>query len=418
TPDHRVDQWERRYMICEDKLLHPLVRYDAGTMTNDDLVTLVFGKVLSSIFASVGIITNFISIIVLCKPKMRSSTNTYLRAIAVADLLFCIAHFPMSLRMYEQFSRSYGFMIAYVVFCWFHDLCSSIVAWLTTAFTIERFIVIRYPMVVKKFIKTSTANWIALTILVICCAVTSGNYAQFMICIYPFFQKNATFRSLNLPTCGNDSDQRAFTMQKRNNTDEKYWEPFYTSFSIFVPLILLMIFNAFLIKILFTRKVTSYTSTSHSTIRDMNSQWSSTAPNNELVSIVSSNKFTQEGMLQKPICLRFKRGPNDSLIRASGSKNIDSSKQSIRRTGSGPMIRQNTEKNRITLMLILIVISFMLLNVPSGLALVYKPWNINASIIYFLNIVNATLNFFFYSFFSLRFRRTFVQTFAPCHRGK
>lgn len=48
----------------------------------------------------VGLVGNFATIVVLTRRRMRSSTNVYLTALAVSDLLYLLAVFLLSLQHY------------------------------------------------------------------------------------------------------------------------------------------------------------------------------------------------------------------------------------------------------------------------------------------------------------------------------
>lgn len=58
-------------------------------------------RVLTPIVVFIGIIGNLITIAVLSQRRMKSSTNTYLTALAVSDLLYLICFFLLSLQHYS-----------------------------------------------------------------------------------------------------------------------------------------------------------------------------------------------------------------------------------------------------------------------------------------------------------------------------
>jgi len=63
---------------------------------------LLVQKVLMPLIVLVGCVGNTINITVLTRPSMRSSTNCYLTALAVCDMLYLIFAFTMSLKHYTQ----------------------------------------------------------------------------------------------------------------------------------------------------------------------------------------------------------------------------------------------------------------------------------------------------------------------------
>ena len=98
-------------------------------------------------------------------------------------------------------------------------------------------------------------------------------------------------------------------------------------------------------------------------------------------------------------------------------------------------IRQQREQHKITMMLIVVVIVFLVCQIPQAVANIYLGYvyskygdqmpmtmryraRILGSILNFLVIVNASINFVLYSSFSKKFRRTFRILFCRCCRDK
>jgi len=75
-----------------------------------------FQRILVPCVVLIGIIGNFISVIVLTRRRMRCSTNVYLTALAVTDIIYLLFVFILSLQhypnmhhsRYELYWRSYG----------------------------------------------------------------------------------------------------------------------------------------------------------------------------------------------------------------------------------------------------------------------------------------------------------------------
>lgn len=75
----------------------------------------------------VGLVGNAATIVVLTRRRMRSSTNVYLTALAVSDLLYLIAVFLLSLQHYPG-SMGAGFSLYWQMwpFClWLADSMSE-----------------------------------------------------------------------------------------------------------------------------------------------------------------------------------------------------------------------------------------------------------------------------------------------------
>lgn len=61
----------------------------------------------------VGIFTNFLNLIVLNSPGMRTKTNNFLAAMALADLFFFLTIFPLSLSGHESLINSVDYIKFY-----------------------------------------------------------------------------------------------------------------------------------------------------------------------------------------------------------------------------------------------------------------------------------------------------------------
>lgn len=84
-------------------------------------------RVLVPLVVGIGVLGNVVTIVVLTRRRMRSSTNVYLTALAVSDLLYLVFVFTLSLKHYPNTHESsfrwywhyYGFGT------WFTDATSK-----------------------------------------------------------------------------------------------------------------------------------------------------------------------------------------------------------------------------------------------------------------------------------------------------
>jgi len=108
----------------------------------------VVQRVLSPIIIAVGILANFLTVVVLTRSTMtRSSTNVYLTALAVYDAVYLALAFTMTWVHYGTVRT----MAWYIRYSWpvgrpLIDSASNTAVWLIVSFTVERFIGVRFPM--------------------------------------------------------------------------------------------------------------------------------------------------------------------------------------------------------------------------------------------------------------------------------
>ena len=98
-------------------------------------------RVLVPIIMIIGIIGNSITMIIMTRRRMRSSTNWYLAALAIFDMIYLIFTFILSLKHYPN-AHSIDYYLYWNLFPYFTmiaDASSNTSVWLTVTFTIERY---------------------------------------------------------------------------------------------------------------------------------------------------------------------------------------------------------------------------------------------------------------------------------------
>lgn len=282
---------------------------------------------------------------------MRSSTNVYLAALAIFDMLYLIITFVMSLSHYPRVTnpefylywrfRPFAYMLT--------DACSNTSVWLTVTFTFERFIAVSYPIRGKVLCTESRAKKAIIGVALICFACTTPTPFEWTIIQETNTETNVTILREDFSDLGNNRLYKTIY----------YW--FTVVVFILIPLFLLAIFNSFLIRSVHLSKKTRKTMTSRR----------------------------------------------------------DSSRDS------------SSQENKITVMLIAVVILFLVCQLPTAIMLLYQTFthvepNSNlgcfvlglGNIFNFLVAVNAAGNFLLYCLLSQKYRRTFLQTFCPCLKGR
>lgn len=90
----------------------------------------------------VGIIGNSITMVIMTRRRMRSSTNWYLAALAIFDMIYLIFTFILSLKHYPN-AHDINYYLYWYMFPFsmmITDAASNTSVWLTVTFTIERYI--------------------------------------------------------------------------------------------------------------------------------------------------------------------------------------------------------------------------------------------------------------------------------------
>lgn len=96
----------------------------------------------------IGVFGNLITVIIMTRRRMRSTTNMYLAALALVDMFYLVLTFLLGLSHYPNMAQPryqlYWHLRPFLMML--TDACSNTSVWLTVTFTIERYIAVRYPM--------------------------------------------------------------------------------------------------------------------------------------------------------------------------------------------------------------------------------------------------------------------------------
>ncbi|XP_064599459.1 FMRFamide receptor-like [Liolophura sinensis] len=125
-------------------------------------VTFVIRGIYFPVITTLALIGNALTVSVLRKDVLNSSSTAYLLGLAVADLLFAIFFAPTIFRVYlsamplRSFQTFYAFYASY--FLPLVNTFHTAAVWVTTAFTIERFVAVAMPMKAQKYCTKSRAK--------------------------------------------------------------------------------------------------------------------------------------------------------------------------------------------------------------------------------------------------------------------
>lgn len=135
----------------------------------------VTGLVLYPIICSIGITGNMLAMIVLSHRKMVSSTNVYLSALAVADIIKLLndtLYFIVSILMRrhpDAANHMYGLMYPISHYIFNEAVCVS--SWLTVGVGVERYVAVCHPTRAKAMCTPARAKKVSVVIFVLMSAV-------------------------------------------------------------------------------------------------------------------------------------------------------------------------------------------------------------------------------------------------------
>ncbi|KAI1289428.1 FMRFamide receptor [Halotydeus destructor] len=342
-------------------------------------------RVLVPLIMVIGMIGNSVTIVIMTRRRMRSSTNNYLAALATFDMLYLIFIFVLSFAQYPNIhdTKYYYYWKLWPYFMMITDACSNSSVWLTVTFTIERFIVVSHPIKGKLICTESRSRKVVLAVVLVCFTYTLPTPFEWLIVEKLDPNTNITTVDYSYSDLGKNDLYKSIY----------YWTT--AALFVFVPLLLLGIFNAFLIRSV------------HISRKERNEMTQSKIHSSPYVPV---NNGQSEG----------KAGPAASSGPAGGH--------------SGPAKfdpNSSRQESKITIMLIAVVILFLCCQLPTAVMLIYtsirEPANgtmefymvrgLN-NIFNLLMAVNAASNFLLYCLLSKRYRKTFVKVFCPCVKDK
>ncbi|TPP56507.1 FMRFamide receptor [Fasciola gigantica] len=376
----------------------------------------------------VGIIANTLNIVVLTRAWMSSSTNIYLTAVAVIDLLYLALSLMFSLwfhpemQVYETFARATTLIRPSA------NLCSNTTTWLTLCFTMERYVAVSYPILGRRICTQRRARCAVVCIVIFSTIVTLPDYLTYNV-IRPVSNSSQAYQIVTSPIY--------------DTLDQIGYSYINQAVFVFIPMILLIVFNTLLIRSVLRASKGRRSLAQSATTLSAKIQSKATRcekgvprpyadvdiplddrpePNPVLVksALEASMKTTLE--LASSISQSFGQSSN-VLPGGGGRSGLHTSSSRARKSMLG-------EQHRITLMLITIVIAFVLLQLPSTVPFIgnsliktaassrNSKWEmymrIYIPISNLLLILSGAMNFVFYSLFSAKFRRTCCMLLHRC----
>ena len=308
----------------------------------------VVQRVLVPLITSVGFFGNIISIRVLTHRSMVSSTNCYLTALSIFDLLYLILSFTLSLKHYENINEQNAYNYWYYYGKTLTDICSNVSVCLTVTFSLERLIAVCYPMKGRALCTPQRARMITAGVVILTIACTTPEF--FEMKLVEVSDKNET-----------KYEFEETEMFLSDVYQVGYYNFLVVTFTV-LPLVLLSTFNGILVK-----------------------------------AVVSATRIRKQ-------------------------MTYTSMKQD--------RSRRQKEQNRITIMLIGVVIVFLVCQFPNAALISYHIYlsttstnltptgrnysRIAGNIVNVLVLINSSINFILYSVMSTKFRRVCLLILCNC----
>ncbi|XP_055679333.1 motilin receptor isoform X2 [Lutzomyia longipalpis] len=347
--------------------------------------------------------------------RMRCSTNVYLTALALADMVFLLFNFILSLQhypnihraKYELYWRTYGLSH------WFCDASSYSSIYLTVSFTIERYIAVCHPIRGQILCTESRAKRVIAVVVVLCFLLTGTTSFEYQLATTER-RVNGISKELCLPPEGNTTSDatpqseevEVTTMRLLSSLDAMYGDAVATIDNLDYEL------NA-------GNETEEIAVETNSTSKDdicvveiyfraIPSELGKNTTYRTIFYIMTSVLFT---FLPLILLATF----NCFLIAAVHRSHKNRHKMTNTRQGD----TSTSQENKVTVTLIAVVLLFLVCQTPTAIFLIYTSWapenndprSVNfilamGNILNFLVTMNAACNFLLYCAFSAKYRAT------------
>lgn len=195
----------------------------------------ITGLVFYPILCILGMTGNIMSIIVMSQKQMRSSTNTYLFALAISDLIKLFVDFLyFTVILLNQIdtstgNKAYVFLYPYAHYIFNASLCVS--AWLIVSVAMERYVYVCHPTRVKSYCNIYKARTISFSVFLI-----------MSILAVPYAMRYRTIEKVNNETGVTEYDVIVSHLWQNQLFSDVYtW--FQNLMRSIIPLVILIILN-------------------------------------------------------------------------------------------------------------------------------------------------------------------------------
>ena len=208
--------------------------------------TKVIYHIVLPIICTCGILGILITMFVLSHKNMRTSTNCYLMALSVADLLFLSLLAPrLAENQFQPHTHTYYIYQIYSTYSTeLGNVCLLASIWLTVMLAVERYIAVCKPFLATKLCTVARARLSIILIFVICLLLRLVNFWQYKVSSWWIPGSNTTM----------------YYIEHVDFSYHHFWIPYAWIVDLFIasviPFTLLLVMNALLI--LAVRRSTKY----------------------------------------------------------------------------------------------------------------------------------------------------------------
>ncbi|XP_064211809.1 thyrotropin-releasing hormone receptor isoform X6 [Tribolium castaneum] len=184
-------------------------------------------RVFVPIVVCIGVGGNTVTVMVLTRKRMRCSTNIYLTALAVADIIYLLFVFVLSFSVYDNINdRKYElFWRFFGLTHWLCDAASNASVWLTVSFTLERYIAVCHPIKGKVLCTENRAKIIITGIAIFCILSTLSTTFEYELAMKEKCVRNCTQEELKNRQHVPDGSVRNNSEVSKDRTDHAHLVP-------------------------------------------------------------------------------------------------------------------------------------------------------------------------------------------------